>query len=214
MTDQGRVMCSHVPSSGSICWTWLFTGVYKAASAVRCLGAALLQAVLCCRYYLWRTGRMDGERLDRTCRNLLTYLGYDGLLILRLIELNHGTAILTLIVDKLSEFHDLLEVTGRPEEGVYTASSYLSLSTTRLLSYSGQRNIVADVCNVSPEGQPAWPERSRCDLTRSRSDLGVPAAGDDSPDSGRLAAPRKAGPAARSSAGRGFSKKKHFMFFR
>ena len=152
---------------------------------------------------------MEGERLDRTCRNLLTYLGYDGLLILRLIELNHGTAILTLIVDKLTEFHDLLEVTRRPEEGVYTASSYLSLSTTRLLSYSGQRNLVADVCNVSPEGHRAWGDRSRCDLTRSRSDLGMQ--GDQSPEGGRVEPPRKRG-AMR--AGSRMNKRKSFMFFR
>ena len=152
---------------------------------------------------------MEGERLDRTCRNLLTYLGYDGLLILRLIELNHGTAILTLIVDKLTEFHDLLEVTRRPEEGVYTASSYLSLSTTRLLSYSGQRNLVADVCNVSPEGHRAWGGRSRCDLTRSRSDLGMQ--GDQSPEGGRVDPGRKRG-AMR--AGSRMNKRKSFMFFR
>lgn len=144
------------------------------------------------RYYLWRTGRLDGERLDRTCRNLLAYLRYDGLLILRLIELNHGTAVLTLIVDKLSEYHDLLDSGaggggGRVEEGgVCAASSYLSLSTTRLLSYSGQRALTAESALETGEGigggQRLWGTRSRGDISRSRSDLAGNS--DNSPDSG------------------------------
>ncbi|XP_069976350.1 innexin unc-9 isoform X2 [Penaeus vannamei] len=61
-------------------------------------------------YYLWRTRRVGKEDLYNNARKMaIQYLGWDGCLVLRLIEMNHGGTILTILTERLWEFYEGLE---------------------------------------------------------------------------------------------------------
>ncbi|XP_018025213.1 innexin unc-9 isoform X2 [Hyalella azteca] len=61
-------------------------------------------------YYLWRTRRIGKEDLYNNARKMaVDYLGWDGCLVLRLVEMNHGGTILTTLTERLWEFYEGLE---------------------------------------------------------------------------------------------------------
>lgn len=80
-------------------------------------------------YYLWRTRRVGKEDLYNSARKMaLNYFGWDGCLVLRLIEMNHGGTILTALTERLYDFYEGFEKaqrdTGDPETYLQRTPSY------------------------------------------------------------------------------------------
>lgn len=53
------------------------------------------------QHYLWKTSHAPMDLAEASRWFVLDYLGHDGVFLLRLIEINHGSAVVTTIIDLL-----------------------------------------------------------------------------------------------------------------
>lgn len=96
------------------------------------------------RLCLWRTRIVELNHIHRTVRRLSqSYLGWDGVFVLRLIEHNHGSILATLIMSRLWEFYaNQLKLQEDAYQLALTTNAQHTLATTNS-AISNQHQLLA-----------------------------------------------------------------------
>lgn len=66
-----------------------------------CLRSTIECRIKFVQHYLWKTSHAPMDLPEASRWFVLDYLGHDGVFLLRLIEINHGSSVLTAIIDLL-----------------------------------------------------------------------------------------------------------------
>lgn len=107
------------------------------------------------RLCLWRTRIVALSQIHRTVRRLSqSYLGWDGVFVLRLIEHNHGSILATLIMSRLWEFYaNNLKLQEDAYQLALTTNAQHTLSTTNSAINNQHQLMAAAAAGNQPQHQ-------------------------------------------------------------
>jgi len=89
----------------SLCDRWFYVALLMPVTVAGIINWCVRSTIECrikfVQHYLWKTSHVPMDYAEASRWFVLDYLGHDGVFLLRLIEINHGSSVVTTIVDLL-----------------------------------------------------------------------------------------------------------------
>ncbi|XP_022239541.1 innexin unc-9-like [Limulus polyphemus] len=113
------------------------------------------------RLCLWRTRLVNMSEVSRSARKISSnYLGWDGVFLLRLIEHNHGSTLVTAIVSKLWEFYST-QLKAQEEGNSDVEMAPMPTSLPSVAPSTSWHSCHAGACHLSHFGRQTLPSTKR-----------------------------------------------------